>query len=82
MAQEFIEIFVDAPIGEVRQRDVKGLYARADRGEIPNFTGVSDPYEPPKSPQLHLRTDQQIPDESVAAVLSYLRQRNLLPAGR
>ena len=82
MAEEFIEIFVDAPIDEVRQRDVKGLYARADRGEIPNFTGVSDPYEPPQSPELHLHTDQQTPDESVEEVLTYLRQRNLLPAGR
>ena len=80
MAHEFIEIFVDAPIEKVRERDVKGLYARADRGEIPNFTGVSDPYEPPESPEVHVRTAEQTVDESVEAVLTYLRERALLPA--
>lgn len=80
MAQQFIEIFVDAPIEEVRQRDVKGLYARADRGEIPNFTGVSDPYEPPEAPEIHLRTAEQTVGESVEAVITYLRERALLPA--
>jgi adenylylsulfate kinase len=78
MAHNFIEIFVDAPLGEVRRRDVKGLYARADRGEIPNFTGVSDPYEPPRDPELHLRTADEAPRESAATVLSYLQRRGLL----
>lgn len=78
MTDTFVEIFVDAPLEECRRRDVKGLYARADRGEIPNFTGVSDPYEPPESPELHVRTDRQSPDESADAVVSYLDDRGLL----
>lgn len=78
MATNFIEIFVDAPLEEVRHRDVKGLYARAERGEIPNFTGVSDPYEPPVAPELHLRTDLETPQESAEKVLAYLAERGLL----
>ncbi|RDI94466.1 adenylyl-sulfate kinase [Meiothermus sp. QL-1] len=54
-----LEVFVDAPLEVVARRDVKGLYARALRGEIPQFTGVNDPYEPPLHPDLHLRTDQE-----------------------
>ena len=80
MAKEFVEVFVDAPLEECRQRDVKGLYARADRGEIPNFTGVSDPYEPPPAPEVHVHTDAQTPQESAQAVLDYLRDRGLVPS--
>lgn len=82
MAEVFVEVFVDAPLEECRQRDVKGLYARADRGEIPNFTGVSDPYEPPENPEVHVHTDRQTPDESAEAVVAYLEQRGLVPAAR
>jgi bifunctional enzyme CysN/CysC len=55
----FIEIYVDTPIEECRKRDPKGLYKKADSGEIPEFTGVNSPYEPPLEPELHIRTDQQ-----------------------
>ena len=79
MAEVFVEVFVDAPIEECRERDVKGLYARADRGEIPNFTGVSDPYEPPENPEVHVKTQQQTPDESANVVVEYLSQRGLVP---
>lgn len=75
MVPNFVEIFVDAPVDECARRDVKGLYARAKTGEIPNFTGVSDPYEPPTDPELHLRTDQETPEESAAKVLAYLDER-------
>ncbi len=51
------EIFVDAPLETVTERDVKGLYLKAIAGEIAHFTGVSDPYEAPTAPDLHLRTD-------------------------
>jgi adenylylsulfate kinase len=78
MADVFVEVFVDAPLEECRQRDVKGLYARADRGEIPNFTGVSDPYEPPTNPEVHVHTDQETPDDSARKVIDYLAQRNLV----
>ncbi|HEX2178605.1 MAG TPA: adenylyl-sulfate kinase [Actinomycetota bacterium] len=73
----FVEIFVDAPIEACMERDVKGLYARAIAGEIPRFTGVSDPYEPPEHPELHLRTDEETPETSVASVMLYLETNGL-----
>jgi len=62
------------------ERDVKGLYAKAFAGEIPNFTGVSDPYEEPVSPELVINTHQQTPEESAALVISYLEERGFIPA--
>lgn len=76
----FVEVFVDAPIETCMDRDVKGLYARAAAGEIPNFTGVSDPYEPPENPELHIRTDEETPETSVASVLLYLDTNGWLAA--
>jgi adenylylsulfate kinase len=81
MTTNFVEIFVDAPLDEVMRRDVKGLYARAVRGEIPHFTGVSDPYEAPTAPDLHLRTDREAPEESAARVLDHLVARGWIPTG-
>ena len=78
MATNFVEVFVDASLEECRQRDVKGLYARAERGEIPNFTGISDPYEPPQNPEVHLHTDQESPEESAQHVVDYLEQHGLI----
>lgn len=75
----FIEVFVDAPLEVVKARDVKGLYAKAERGEIAHFTGVSDPYEAPASPDVVVRTDRQTVDESVAAILAYLAGNGFLP---
>ncbi|HYN98324.1 MAG TPA: adenylyl-sulfate kinase [Actinomycetota bacterium] len=68
----FVEVFVDAPIQTCMDRDTKGLYAKAVAGEIPQFTGVSDPYEPPENPELHIKTDEETPETSVASVLLYL----------
>ena len=64
------EVFVDAPLEVVTGRDVKGLYLKAIAGEISNFTGVSDPYEAPLSPALHLRTDRQSVAECLALLLN------------
>ncbi|MBA2317148.1 MAG: adenylyl-sulfate kinase [Euzebyales bacterium] len=75
MTTNFVEIFVDAPLAECARRDVKGLYAKAEAGDIATFTGVSDPYEPPAAPEIHLRTDQESPQESGAKVLAYLDER-------
>ncbi len=75
----FIEVYVDAPIEVCIDRDVKGLYQKAIAGEIPNFTGISDPYEPPEFPDVHLRTDQETIDDSVMKVLKWLEQRGLVP---
>jgi adenylyl-sulfate kinase len=74
----FIEVFVDAPIEVCAERDVKGLYAKAFAGEIPNFTGVSDPYEAPVSPEIIVRTDQETVQESVAIIINYLETQNLI----
>ncbi|MFL5384516.1 MAG: sulfate adenylyltransferase subunit CysN [Longimicrobiaceae bacterium] len=75
----FLEIFVDAPPEELRRRDPKGLYARAERGELANLTGVSAPYEPPEAPEMVLRTDRSSVDEAVDQVLARLRAEGLLP---
>jgi adenylylsulfate kinase len=66
---EFVEIYVSTPLEECERRDVKGLYARARRGEIRNFTGIDDPYEPPEHPELTLDTRVLSADECVARVL-------------
>lgn len=67
-----LEVFVDAPLEVVTERDVKGLYLKALAGEIPHFTGVSDPYEAPTVPDLHLRTDQISVQEGVSQLLRRL----------
>lgn len=77
----FIEVFVDAPLEVVKERDVKGLYEKAIAGEIENFTGISDPFEAPVKPDIHVRTDQQEPEESARAILDYLEARRLIPQG-
>jgi adenylylsulfate kinase len=66
----FLEIFVATPLEECERRDVKGLYARARRGEIRNFTGIDDPYEPPEHPELTLDTRALSVDECVDRVLA------------
>jgi adenylylsulfate kinase len=68
----FVEIFVDCPLSVLIERDVKGLYEKALRGEISHFTGISDPYEAPESCEIVVRTDQQTVDESVARILDWL----------
>lgn len=68
----FIEVHVDCSLDELVHRDVKGLYAKALRGEIANFTGVSDPYEPPVDPEVVVHTDRETIDESLAKVVAYL----------
>jgi len=70
-----LEVFVDASLETVTARDVKGLYQRAIAGEIAHFTGVSDPYEAPLSPDLHLRTDRSSVSECVSRLLGALGVR-------
>ncbi|MBX9749772.1 MAG: sulfate adenylyltransferase subunit CysN [Roseococcus sp.] len=71
---EFIEVFVDAPIEECVRRDPKGLYAKAMRGAIQNFTGVSSPYEAPEAPELRIDSLNMTPEEAAEAVLAHLRR--------
>lgn len=80
---DFIEVFMDTPIEICEQRDPKGLYKKARAGEIPNFTGISDPYEPPVSPEIHLDgAAQQSPEQYAATVVQYLRDRGIFPLRR
>jgi adenylylsulfate kinase len=80
MGDRFIEIYTKAPLEVCEERDVKGLYAKARAGEIKEFTGISDPYEPPKNPELEIETDKQSPEQSAQQILDYLEGRGLIPA--
>lgn len=73
-ADNFVEIFVDCPLEVCEQRDVKGLYKKARAGEIPDFTGITSPFEAPEHPDVHLHTDQQSLEESVSQVLDHLKK--------
>jgi adenylylsulfate kinase len=77
-AGDFVEVFVDASIATCEGRDVKGLYRKARAGEIPEFTGISAPYEAPLSPEWVLDTNRQSVDESVEAILHYLEDKGYL----
>jgi adenylylsulfate kinase len=74
----FIEVFVDAPLEVCAERDVKGLYKKAFSGEIPEFTGVSDPYDLPAAPELHIRTNEEEPQESARRVIVKLEELGYL----
>jgi adenylylsulfate kinase len=75
----FVEVFVDCPLEVCEQRDVKGLYKKARSGEIKQFTGISDPYEPPENPEIHLHTELENPEQDVEIILTKLRGLGLLP---
>jgi len=75
---EFIEVFVDTPIEECQARDPKGLYKKAIAGEIPNFTGISAPYEAPTNPNIHLRTSGQSPDDLADRIIVFLEEGGYL----
>ena len=75
---DFVEVFVDAPLEVCAERDVKGLYKKAFAGEIEQFTGVSDPYEAPVAPELHIKTDEEAPQESARRVIGYLEELGYL----
>ena len=78
---DFVEVYVRCSLEELTRRDVKGLYAKALRGEIANFTGVSDPYEEPLAPEVVVDSERETVEESVARVLRVLEERGYLPAG-
>ena len=78
MDSRFIEIYTKAPREVCEERDVKGLYAKARAGEIKEFTGISDPYEPPENPEILIETDKQSPEESAQQILDYLEDRDLI----
>lgn len=76
----FVEIFVDAPLEVVEERDTKGLYAKARSGEIKNFTGVSDPYEAPESAEIVVKTGEESIEESAGRILSWLQEKGFIGA--
>ncbi len=69
---EFIEVFVDTPLAEAEKRDVKGLYAKARRGELKNFTGITSPYEAPESPEIRVDTGETSAEQAANAIVAYL----------
>ena len=75
----FIEIYVQCSIEALTRRDVKGLYKKALAGVIKNFTGVSDPYEPPTHPEITVDSERQSEEESVKTILGYLEQHGWIP---
>jgi bifunctional enzyme CysN/CysC len=77
---EFVEIFVDTPIDECRKRDPKGLYAKADAGEIASFTGIDSPYEAPETPELRVATVGRDPEAAAEDVLNHLRRAGIIAA--
>jgi len=73
--EDFIEVFVNAPFEECEKRDVKGLYSKARKGEIPNFTGIDSPYEAPEHPDIEVLTYPNTIEESVRQILEYILPR-------
>ena len=77
---EFVEVYVECPVEVCAERDVKGMYAKAFAGEIQNFTGVSDPYEPPENAEIVCSTANETVEESVAKIVAYLEEHAYIPA--
>ena len=78
IGEGFLEVFIDCPVEVCAERDVKGLYAKAYAGEIKEFTGVSDPYEPPAAPELTVKTNEEDPSESARKVIGKLEELGYL----
>ena len=77
---EFIEVFVDTPLSVCESRDPKGLYKKARNGEIPNFTGISSPYEAPAAAEIHIKNDGISVEEAANQVIKYLEEKGYLHA--
>jgi len=81
--ERFVEVYVECPIPVLAERDVKGLYQKALNGELKNFTGVSDPYEPPLNPEVTCYTDErETPEQSAAQVLAKLEELGYVPVAQ
>jgi bifunctional enzyme CysN/CysC len=78
---EFLEVFVDAPLAVLEKRDPKGLYRKARRGELKNFTGIDSPYEPPEHAEIRIDTTEGTPETAAELVISILQQRDILGGG-
>ena len=78
----FVEVYVECPVEVLAERDVKGLYKRALAGEIPHFTGISDPYEAPLSPEVTVNSSQETPEQSVEKIWATLERLGLVSFDR
>lgn len=79
---DFLEIYCDCPIEICESRDVKGLYQKARRGKIPQFTGISSPYEPPENADLKINTGMESLESCVKKVINLMEERGILPGSR
>ena len=77
---EFLEVFVDTSLAEAERRDVKGLYGKARRGELKNFTGIDSPYEAPEKPELRIDTQEVSAEQAADLIVEQMRRRGLLSA--
>jgi len=75
----FVEVYVECPLEVLMERDVKGLYKKALAGEITNFTGVNDPYEPPLNPEVVIHSDRETVEKSVEKIMRKLKELDYLP---
>jgi bifunctional enzyme CysN/CysC len=75
---EFCEVYVDTPLAVAEERDEKGLYAKARRGELTNFTGIDSPYEPPEHPEVRVDTTTLEPDAAADQVIDQLRAMGII----
>lgn len=80
MSDNFVEVYAKCPLEVVEKRDVKGLYKKARRGEIPQFTGISDPYEEPLSPEIIVETNNGTPEASAKKILDWLKENSFIEA--
>ena len=78
--EDFIEVYVKVPLEVAEERDPKGLYRRARKGEVKGFTGVTAPYEEPEAPELVVETDKHSLEECVSQILAFLEQEGVIPA--
>ncbi len=79
---EFCEVFVDAPLSVAEQRDTKGLYKKARRGDLKHFTGIDSPYEPPEHPEIRIDTTTRSPEEAAEDIVARLREMGALETRR
>lgn len=82
MHENFVEVYAKCPLEELEKRDVKGLYKKARTGEIPQFTGISDPYEEPLSPEITVETNKETPEESANKILNWLKENGYIEEAR
>lgn len=76
MCEDFVEVYISTPLEECERRDVKGLYEKARKGEIKQFTGIDDPYEAPENPELNIDTTDITVDQAIQKILNYLEERS------